>query len=137
LPSPPGCFMPNRLRQWLIITSFALLGWVLCAATMGIGMAAASLDTALIFHTVATPVFFATISTIYFNRYAYTCPLMTAVSFLVIVVLMDVFVVAMLIQRSFEMFSSFLGTWLPFVLIFGSTYLTGVIVRSGAGRART
>ena len=31
-------------------------------------------------------------------------------------------------QRSFEMFTSFVGTWLPFALIFGSTYITGVVV---------
>jgi hypothetical protein len=38
---------------------------------------------------------------------------------------MDFFVVAMLINRSFEMFASLLGTWLPFMLIFASSYLVG------------
>jgi hypothetical protein len=41
------------------------------------------------------------------------------------VIAMDFFVVAMLINRSFEMFASLLGTWIPFALIFASTYLTG------------
>jgi hypothetical protein len=41
---------------------------------------------------------------------------------------MDFFVVAMLINRSFEMFTSFLGTWLPFTLIFASTYFTGRLI---------
>jgi hypothetical protein len=33
----------------------------------------------------------------------------------------------MLILRSFEMFTSLLGTWIPFALIFASTYLTGLL----------
>jgi hypothetical protein len=42
---------------------------------------------------------------------------------------MDFFVVATLILRSFEMFTSLLGTWIPFTLIFTSTWLTGIFVR--------
>jgi hypothetical protein len=133
--SPSNCFtgsfgVSNRLKPLLVITLFALVGWLLCAAAMGIGTAVAGLKTALVFHAVAAPVIFIAVSAVYFSRYAYTCPLATAALFVAIVVLMDVFVVAMLIQRSFEMFTSFVGTWLPFILIFGSTYLTGVIVRS-------
>ncbi len=59
-------------------------------------------------------------------------PLTTATAFVAIVVFMDVVAVAMLAQRSFEMFASFLGTSLPFALIFASTYLTGAIVQSGS-----
>ena len=42
-----------------------------------------------------------------------------------VVILMDLFVVALFIERSFAMFGSFLGTRLPFALIFTATYLTG------------
>ena len=38
----------------------------------------------------------------------------------------DFFVVALVINRSLEVFASVLGTWLPFALIFTSTYLTGL-----------
>lgn len=38
---------------------------------------------------------------------------------------MDVFVVALLIRRDFGMFRDMLGTWLPFTLIFVSTYVVG------------
>ncbi len=41
---------------------------------------------------------------------------------------MDFFVVALLINRSLEMFASPLGTWIPFALIFVSTWLTGLVV---------
>ena len=36
------------------------------------------------------------------------------------VVVLDILIVALLIERSFEMFTSILGTWLPFLLILGS-----------------
>jgi hypothetical protein len=42
------------------------------------------------------------------------------------VIAADFFVVALLINRSLEMFASLLGTWIPFALIFTSTYVTGL-----------
>jgi hypothetical protein len=39
---------------------------------------------------------------------------------------MDIIVVALLINKSFEMFKSIIGTWIPFILIFTATYLTGL-----------
>jgi len=50
----------------------------------------------------------------------------TAIIFVSFVIAVDLFIVALLIQRSFEMFTSVLGTWIPFILIFVSTYLTGL-----------
>ncbi len=113
------------LNKILIILAHAFVGWMLCAATMGIGMAITTLNTALVIHAIAAPIFFCGISLIYFRKFNYTTPLQTALCFLAFVVAMDFFVVAMLINRSFDMFASPLGTWLPFALIFASTYLTG------------
>jgi hypothetical protein len=96
--------------------------------TMGIGMAVTTLNNALIIHAIAAPIFFCQVSLIYFRRFNYTTPLQTALFFLAFVFVMDFFVVAMLISRSFEMFTSLLGTWLPFALIFTSTYLTGILL---------
>jgi hypothetical protein len=42
------------------------------------------------------------------------------------VITLDFFVVALMINRSLEMFASLLGTWIPFALIFTSTYVTGL-----------
>ncbi len=117
----------------LVILAHAFVGWALCAATMGIGMAVTTMSTTLIVHAIAAPIFFAGVSLIYFRKFNYTPPLQTALWVLAFVVAMDFFVVAMLINRSFEMFTSILGTWLPFALIFTSTYLTGRFA-VGAGR---
>ena len=115
----------------LILLAHAFVGWALCAATMGIGMAVTTLGNTLVIHAIAAPIFFAGVSLVYFRAFNYTTPLQTAFYFLAFVVAMDFFVVAMLINRSFEMFTSLLGTWLPFTLIFASTYLTGrFLVRS-------
>jgi hypothetical protein len=121
-----------KIREVVLILAHAFVGWMLCAATMGIGMAVTSLDNTLIIHAIGAPIFFAVVSLIYFRKFNYTTPLQTAVIFTAFVIAMDVFVVAMLINRSFEMFTSLLGTWIPFVLIFSSTYLTGLLVHNEA-----
>jgi hypothetical protein len=116
----------SQAKKGLVILVLAFVGWAVCAAIMGIGMAVTSLMNALIIHAVGAPIVFALISMLYFKRFGYTTPLQTAVSFVAFVILMDFFVVAILIQRSLEMFTSVLGTWIPFVLIFLSTYVTGL-----------
>jgi hypothetical protein len=116
------------LQKIAIILAHAFTGWILCAATIGIGMAVTSLNTALIIHAIAAPIFFAAISWFYFRKFNYTSPLQTALIFIAFVIGMDFFVVAMLVNHNFEMFTSLLGTWIPFALIFVSTYLTGTFV---------
>jgi hypothetical protein len=113
------------VNKILILLAHAFVGWALCAATMGIGMATIGLNTTLIVHAIGAPIFFLGVSLVYFRKFNYTTPLQTAFYFLAFVVAMDFFVVAILINRSFDMFASVLGTWLPFALIFASTYLTG------------
>ena len=98
-------------------------------------MKVTTLEAALILHALAAPVIFTAVSLVYFQRLRAWSPLRTAAAFLAVVVTMDVFVVALLIERSFEMFESILGTWLPFVLIFISTWWTGLTVRRAAHRA--
>jgi hypothetical protein len=49
----------------------------------------------------------------------------TAAAFLGVVVALDLFLVAPVFEKSYAMFSSVLGTWIPFALIFAVTYLMG------------
>ena len=117
-----------NMPKTTVVLAHAFVGWLLCAATMGVGMAVTSLDTALVIHAIAAPIFFTLISLIYFHKFNFTTPLQTATIFVAFVIAMDFFVVALLINRSLDMFASLLGTWIPFVLIFGSTILTGAVV---------
>jgi len=69
---------------------------------------------------------FAIIGLNYFKRFNYTTPLQTAIIFTSFVILTVVFVVALIIEKSFDMFTTILGTWIPFIFIFKSTYLAGL-----------
>lgn len=124
------------VKQVVVISLFGAVGWALCGAIMFIGMAVTSMQTTLIAHAAGAPVIFAAISWIYYTRFGYTKPLVTASIFLGIVILLDIFPVATVINRSFEMFTSVLGTWLPWALIFLSTYLTGLAVETRVTRRR-
>ena len=125
-----------NVQKIVVILAHAFLGWMLCAATMGIGMAVTSLDNTLVIHAIGAPIFFAGVSLVYIRKFNYTAPLRTAIIFIAFVIAMDVFVVAMLINKSFEMFTSLLGTWIPFALIFISTFMTGSLI-SKTNTART
>jgi len=117
-----------NISKILIILAHAFGGWVLCFATIGIGRVVTTMEITLIIHAILAPIFFAMVSLVYFRKFNYTTPLQTATIFIAFVIGMDFFIVAMLINHSFEMFTSLLGTWIPFALIFASTYLTGKFV---------
>ena len=121
----------NRIsfRNVVVILVHAFVGWALCAAIMGIGMGITSLQNTLIAHAIGAPIIFAAVSWIYFRKLRYTTPLQTAIAFVTFVVIVDFFIVALLINRSIDMFLSWLGTWFPFVLIFTSTYITGLYAK--------
>jgi hypothetical protein len=118
-----------QAKQLTIILVLAFVGWILCGAIMGIGLAVTSQMNAVIVHALGAPIVLALISLFYFKKFRYTTPFQTAVIFVVFIILMDFFVVAIVINRSFDMFASLLGTWIPFVSIFLSTYLVGLYVK--------
>ncbi|MFO7461686.1 MAG: hypothetical protein R6X07_13795 [Desulfatiglandales bacterium] len=119
------------VKDIITLLLFAFIGWVACGSTMGIGMALTSLDTTLILHAIGAPIYFVILSFFYFRRFHHTKPIITAAAFLGFVVMLDFFLVALVINRSLDMFRSFLGTWLPFALIFIATWVTGEIVTRG------
>ncbi|NIM94515.1 MAG: hypothetical protein GTO18_12510 [Anaerolineales bacterium] len=125
------------LKQVSVILVFGAVGWALCGAIMFIGMSVMDLQTTLIVHAIGAPIIFTLLSLLYFTKFRYTSPLQTAIAFFIQVILMDFFIVALLINRSFDMFLSPLGTWIPFVLIFLSTYLTGLWVEKQGKEPKT
>lgn len=103
---------------------------------MGISMAVTSLQHALVMHAIAAPIIFAIVAFIYFRYFNYTAPLSTALIFLALVIALDFFLIALVVNRSLDMFRSLLGTWIPFALIFAATYVTGLLVaKSSASKA--
>jgi hypothetical protein len=126
---------PTLRRQRLILLGHAFVVWALCTATMMVGLAVASVETALVVHAIGAPIFSGAMAWNYFTRYGYTSPLRTATVFVSFVVVVDFFLVALVIERSLEMFTSPLGTWIPFALIFVSAYVTGREVERRHGNA--
>ena len=116
------------LRKMLVIVLFAFIGWAACGATMGVGMALSSIDTTLVIHAIGAPIYFIILSLIYFKKFNYTKPIATAALFISFVIIVDFFLIALVINKSLDMFRSFLGIWLPFILIFISTWMTGKLV---------
>ena len=117
------------MKKTIVILVHAFVLWALCAATIGIGMTVTSVENAIIAHAILAPVIAVIVSVIYFNKFNYTTALQTAVVFVAFIIIIDFFVVALLINKSFDMFMSPLGTWIPFVLIFTATYLTGIFLK--------
>ena len=114
------------LFNGIIILIFAFIGWMLCFAVIGIGRKVTTMDKTLIAHAIAAPLIFVGLSLVYFTFFNFTTPLETALIFTVFIILMDFIVVALIIEKSYDMFKSLIGTWVPFILIFITTYLTGI-----------
>jgi hypothetical protein len=121
-----------NIKKAAIILAHAFIGWALCAATIGVGQMVTDMQTTLVVHAIGAPIYFALVSLVYFTKFHYTSPLRTAIIFTAFVMTVDFFLVALVINKSLEMFASVLGTWLPFTLIFLSTYLTGLLARQKA-----
>jgi hypothetical protein len=119
----------------LVLLAHAFVSWALCAAAMMIPMALVSEEFALVFHAIGAPIIAGTVSWNYYRQFGYTTPLQTAMTFVGFVIVVDFFLVALVIERSFEMFASPLGTWIPFASIFAVTYLAGRWVGSRHGNA--
>jgi hypothetical protein len=125
------------VKKAATVLAFAFAGWAVCAATMGIGMSVTTVEKTLVIHAIVAPIAFGILSFVYSRRYSYTSPLRTALIFLGFVMVVDFFVVALAINRSLEMFASPLGTWIPFALLFTSTYVTGRFVLRGGAAGTT
>ena len=121
----------NLPAKGAIVLGHALVGWMYCGALIAIGRQFLSLQATLIMHAIGALLGYILLSLLYFKKFAFTGPLQTGLLFLGVVMCMDVFVVAMLIEKNFAMFASPLGTWLPFALIFGATYFTGALCQRG------
>jgi hypothetical protein len=104
------------------VFAHAMAGWAACGAMMGLLLATVAVPTALVVHAIAAPMVFTAHLT---TRYGRRPPVLVALVFTAVVMLLDAVIVAGVVQRSFAMFASVVGTWLPFALIFASTYATG------------
>jgi hypothetical protein len=118
------------IKKIVVLFCFSLIGWALCGGVIALGRNVATMDITLIMHAVAVPIIFSILSWLYHKKYNYTSSVITGLVFLCFALIMDYFVVAMLIEKSYDMFKSVLGVWIPFALIFLSTLFVGLYVNS-------
>ena len=117
------------MRRALTLLAHALVVWALCGATMAIALQVTSEERALVAHAVAAPVAAAIVSAVYYGAFAYTSPIATAAAVTAVVAILDLLVVALLVQGSLDMFRSVMGVWLPLTLVFVQTAVSGYVAR--------
>jgi menaquinone-dependent protoporphyrinogen oxidase len=132
----PGRFVDHPARSLARLLVHAVAGWALCAVTMLALLRAFSISVALALHAIAAPLVFTALAWRYFRARGAREALPTAVAWTAVVAVLDLVIVAGLAQRSFAMFQSVVGTWLPFALIFLATWATGEILSMMPGPAR-
>lgn len=120
------------IKKWGILFAHALVVWAICGAIMFIGMAVTTMPVTLTLHAIGAPIVSAIVAYFYYRRFGDLQPLQTAAFFVATALFMDFFLVALVIEQSFEMFASFVGLWLPMVLIFSAAYFTGNYVQQQA-----
>jgi hypothetical protein len=113
------------IKKFAVLFAHGLVGWGLCGSIIGIFRNITSMENTLIIHAIGVPIIFGLLAWLYFSKFNYTTPLQTAAFFFLFAILMDFFVIAIFVEKSFAMFASILGTWIPFALIFLVTYLVG------------
>ncbi len=126
----------SDVKVAFLLSLSAFVVWLACGLTMALGRPAFGLETTLRIHAIAAPVFAALVSLVYFTRFRAVTPLGAAAFFTAFIIVLDAALVAPLFEKSYAMFASVLGTWLPFVSIFAATYLTGTLIVGHNGQVR-
>jgi hypothetical protein len=102
----------------LTLPVFALVAWGLCGVTIGVARGLLPMESALVVHAVAAPIIAGALACVYARYLAVSPPLVVGSVFLGVVFLMDAGLIAPFVERSWDMFRSPIGTWIPFALIF-------------------
>jgi hypothetical protein len=107
------------------VAAHGVVGWVICGSTIAIGRQFLSMTSTLIVHAIVAPIVFALLAMHFFSRHPNAPPLRTSLTLVGVVIGLDAFVVAPVIERSYAMFTSPLGTWIPFASIWLASFIVG------------
>lgn len=116
----------KNLAKTVSVLLFGLIGWGLSEMTFYISRMYLGPYLSVLIHFIFAPLIFIGLSYIYFRYINLTNALSTAVVVTAILIGLDIFVVALFIEKSFRMFSNVMATWMPFLMIFLSVFLTGL-----------
>lgn len=103
---------------------WSIAGWLVCGLVFALGRAAFGVDAALVIHLLAAPVVGAAATWLMWRHPRHPGIAATALAVSATPALLDAIVVAPFVERSFSMFASAPGTWIPLGLIFASSAVT-------------
>lgn len=107
---------------------WGLAAWAACGLVLTVSRVLWGIQIALWVHVAAAPVISFAATFLYWNHPRHLPPLPTAVLLIGAVFCLDLLVVAPFFERSFAMFESILGTWLPMGLMAVTSYLAGLLL---------
>ena len=113
---------------WVSLVALSLVLWGACGTVMAVGRRLWSLDKTLRVHLIAAPTFGFLVSAVHKLLAPQFGALPRAAAITGVVVTLDVLVVAPLFERSYAMFRSAIGTWLPFLAILLASWAAGILV---------
>ena len=116
------------MRTVLLLLATAIAVWAYCGTIMGVGMAVMSVEKTLVVHLIGAPIGAAIAAWVFQRFVGGIAPLPVAAVFVATALALDLFLVSMVILRSFEMFT-WMGVWLPMALIFAAAWLAGLAQR--------
>jgi hypothetical protein len=112
---------------WAYLIGLTLVLWGACGGVVSVGRRLWTLQTSLRVHLAAAPLFAFLLAAVHKGLAPGFDPALRALVMTAAVVVLDAAVVAPLFERSYAMFRSFLGTWLPFAAIFLASWAAGIV----------
>ena len=107
---------------------WAVVSWIACGLVFALARAFLGVDAAVAIHLVAAPVIGAMATLLLWNHPRHPGVGATALTLAGTAASLDAIVVAPFLERSYAMFGSPAGTWLPLALILASSALTGTLL---------
>ena len=113
---------------------WAIVGWAACGIVFALGRALFGMNAAVAIHLLAAPLIGATVTLLLWNHPRHPGVLATAATLSGGAALLDAILVAPFFERSFAMFGSPAGTWIPLGLIFTASAATAALLSRPAAR---
>ncbi len=110
---------------WASVIVSAVILWAACGGVIAIGRRLWTLRKTLIVHVFAGPAIAFMVASARHMLFSDFAAIPRAVEITGVVVALDAFVVAPVFERSYAMFRSALGTWIPFAAIFVASWIAG------------
>src|SRR5574341_676777 len=104
---------------------WAVVGWGACGLVFALARAALGVGAAVVIHLIAAPIIGAVVTRRLWSHARHPGIAATAATLAGTAALLDAILVAPFLERSFAMFASPAGTWIPLLLIFAASAATG------------